>query len=99
MKKLSVKAIAGIIIGAVLVIAAAAVILVMTLRIDQSRAREIALEQTGGGEIIQEEVSSEGLVSEFSYVITNGDNWYEIEIGGFGNVGEMKSGTGQYIDD
>lgn len=99
MKKLSVKAIAGIIIGAVLVIAAAEVILVMTLRIDQSRAREIALEQTGGGEIIQEEVSSEGLVSEFSYVITNGDNWYEIEIGGFGNVEEMKSGTGQYIDD
>ena len=99
MKKLSVKAIAGIIIGAVLVIAAAAVILVMTLRIDQSRAREIALEQTGGGEIIQEEVSSEGLVSEFSYVITNGDNWSEVEIGGFGNVEEMKSGTGQYIDD
>lgn len=99
MKKLSVKAIVSIVIGIVLVAVAAAVILVMVLRIDQSRAREIALDQTGGGEIIQEEVSSEGLLSEFSYVITNGDNWYEIEIGGFGNVEEMKSGIGQYIDD
>ena len=93
MKKLSVKAIVGITLGVVIAVVAA-VILVTVLRIDDGRARAIALDQAGGGEI-----SREGLLSEYSYVISSGDRWYEIEIGGFGNVEEMSSGTGQYIDD
>lgn len=98
MKKLSVKAIVGITLGVVIAVVAA-VILVTVLRIDDGRARAIALDQAGGGEIIREEISREGLFSEYSYVISSGDRWYEIEIGGFGNVEEMSSGTGQYIDD
>ena len=47
----------------------------------------------------EEEKLSGRKFSEYSYVISSGDRWYEIEIGGFGNVEEMSSGTGQYIDD
>ena len=43
----------------------------------------------------EEARSIEGLWNEYSYVIINGDKWYEIEIGGFGGIGEIKSGTGQ----
>lgn len=52
-----------------------------------------------GGEIVSQEVSSEGLWNEYSYGIVNGDTWYDIEISGFGNVTEMESGTGQYFRD
>ena len=53
---------------------------VMLLRVDPAEAQNIALSQTGGGEIVSQEVSSEGLWNEYSYTIVNGDTWYEIEI-------------------
>lgn len=98
MKKFSKKGIMGIIIGAVVVVAAVALILIMTLKVSTGEAREIALKESGGGEIVSEEVSSEGLWNEYGFVIENGEKWYKIEIGGFGNISEIESGTGQYID-
>lgn len=98
MKKISRKMIIGIAAG-VAVIAVAAVILITTLRIDAVDAREIAWNQTGGGDIIREEISREGILSEFSYAIVRDDQWYEIEIDGFGRIEELSSGTGQYVDD
>ena len=95
MKKLSKKGIAGIVIGIIVVIAIIVIAIIMTMRIDSAEARSIALSQAGGGEVQSEEVSSEGLWNEYSYVIINGDKWYEIETGGFGGIGEVKSGTGQ----
>lgn len=98
MKKISGKMIIGIGAG-VAVIAAAVVILITAIRIDGADARQIALNQTGGGEIIREEISREGILSEFSYVIVRDDQWYEIELDGFGRIEEMSSGAGQYVDD
>ena len=49
-------------------------------------------------DIVSVEVSSEGLWNEYGFVIENGDRWYKIEIGGFGGISEIESGTGQYID-
>ena len=46
--------------------------------------------------MIRQEVSSEGLWNEYSYVIVNGDTWYDIEITGFGSIEEMESGIGSY---
>lgn len=96
MKNLSKKGIIGIVIGIIVVIAIIAIVIIMTTRIDTAQARQIALTETGGGEIRAEEISSEGLWNEYSYVIVNGDRWYEIEIGGFGGIGEVKSGSGQH---
>ena len=98
MKKFSKKGMIGIIVGAVVVIAAVAFILIMTLRESTGEARDIALKESGGGDIVSEEVSSEGLWNEYGFVIENGDRWYKIEIGGFGGISEIESGTGQYID-
>ena len=50
----------------------------------------------GGGEIVSQEVSSEGLWNEYSYEIINGDTWYDIEISGFGSVTELESVSSQY---
>ena len=83
--------IAAVVVAAVLIIG---IVAVMTLRIDSREAQNIALEQSGGGEVIASEVSSEGLWNEYSYTIQNGDRWYQIEISGFGNVEEIESGTG-----
>ena len=94
MKKLGKKAIIGICAGGVLLVAAVAVILIIVLRVNPVEAQNIALSQTGGGEIVSQEVSTEGLWNEYSYTIVNGDNWYEIEIGGFGGIEEFQSGTG-----
>ena len=74
----------------------AAVAAVFILRIDAGEARQIALDAAGGGEVIRQEVSSEGLWNEYSYVIVNGDTWYDIEITGFGSIEEMESGIGSY---
>lgn len=93
MKKLSVKKIAAIVIGA-----AAALVAVFALRIDAAEARQIALDTAGGGEVIGQEISSEGLWNEYSYVIVNGSTWYDIEVSGFGRVTELESGTGTYRD-
>ena len=81
-----------------MVIVAVALILIMVLRVSVGEAREIALEQSGGGNILSEEVSGEGLWNEYEFLIENGDRWYKIEVGGFGGISEMKSGTGQYVD-
>lgn len=67
---------------------------ILIFRIDETKAEQIALEKAGGGEIVAREVNNEGLLKEFSYVVKNGDNWYKIEIGGFGQIEEMESGTG-----
>ena len=99
MKHLSVKKPVGIIVGAVVVLAAIALAAIFALRVDGTEARQIALDTAGGGEVISQEVSSEGLWNEYSYKIVNGDTWYDIEVSGFGNVTEMESGTGQYPRD
>ena len=99
MKHLSVKKLVGIIVGAVVVLAVIALAAIFALRVDGTEARQIALDTAGGGEVISQEVSSEGLWNEYSYGIVNGDTWYDIEISGFGNVTEMESGTGQYFRD
>lgn len=98
MKNLSVKKIAAIVIGAAAALAVVALIAVFALRIDAAEARQIALDTAGGGEVIGQEISSEGLWNEYSYVIVNGSTWYDIEVSGFGRVTELESGTGTYRD-
>ena len=92
MKNMSVKKIVAMIVGAVAVLAVAAV----ALRVDSAEAQQIALDTVGGGEIVSQEVSSEGLWNEYSYEIINGDTWYDIEISGFGSVTELESVSSQY---
>ena len=99
MKHLSVKKLVGIAVGAVAALAVIALAASLALRVDGTEARQIALDTAGGGEVISQEVSSEGLWNEYSYKIVNGDTWYDIEVSGFGNVTEMESGTGQYPRD
>ena len=99
MKNLSVKKLTGIVIGAAAALAVAALAAVFTLRVDSAEARQIALDAAGGGEVVSQETSSEGLWNEYSYQIVNGDTWYDIEISGFGNITELESGTGQYFRD
>ena len=99
MKNLSLKKLVGIVIGAVAALAVIALAAVFALRVDSAEARQIALDAAGGGEVVSQEVSSEGLWNEYSYGIVNGDTWYDIEVSGFGNVTEMESGTGQYFRD
>lgn len=95
MKQVSKKGIIGLATGLV-VILIIGLILVLILRVDSQEAQKIAMEQVGGGEVVSEEISREGLWNEYSYVIVNGDRWYDIEIGGFGGVSEIETGTGQY---
>ncbi len=94
LKKLGKKGIIGIIVGAVVLIVIIALILILMLRINGVEAQNIALQQTGGGEIVEQEVDSKGLWSEYQYTIVNGDSWYEVEIGGFGVVESIESGIG-----
>ena len=96
MKNMSVKKIIGIAVGAAAALAIVAVVAVFALRVDSAEAQQVALDAAGGGEIVAREISSEGLWNEYSYVIVNGDTWYDIEISGFGNITEMESGTGTY---
>ena len=100
MKKLGIKGIVAIAVGVVIILLVAGLAAVMILRVDPAEAQNIALNQTGGGEIVSQEVSSEGLWNEYSYTIVNGDTWYEIKIGGFGGIEGIESGTGgaRYID-
>ena len=99
MKNLSVKKLVGIGVGAVAVLAVLALVAIFALRVDSAEARQIALDAAGGGEVVSQEVSREGLWNEYSYGIVNRDTWYDIEVSGFGNVTEMESGTGQYPRD
>ena len=62
----------------------------MAFRIDIAEAQQIALNQAGGGEIVESEVSSEGLWNEYSYTVVNGDTWYQVDISGFGTVEEFR---------
>lgn len=96
MKNMSVKKIAAMIVGAAAVLAVIALAAVFALRVDSAEARQIALDAAGGGEVVSQEVSSEGLWNEYSYEIVNGDTWYDIEVSGFGSVTEMESNTGPY---
>lgn len=95
MANMSKKKIIGIVAAAVIAVIIIAVAALLLLRANPSEARETALAQTGGGQIVSESISSEGLWNEYSYVIQNGNVWYEIEVSGFGNVTEMETGTGQ----
>ena len=99
MKHLSVKKLVGIIVGAAVVLAVIALAAIFALRVDGTEARQIALDTAGGGEVISQEVSSEGLWNEYSYKIVNGDTWYDIEVSGFGHITELESGTGQHFRD
>lgn len=94
MKKFSVAGIIGIVAGAVVVLAIIGFIAVVVLRVDATEAQSIALTQTGGGEIVSQEISNEGLWNEYSYTIVNGNNWYDIEISGFGQVTELEQSAG-----
>ena len=94
MKKFSVAGIIGIVAGAVVVLAIIGLIAVVVLRVDAAEAQSIALTQTGGGEIVSQEISNEGLWNEYSYTIVNGNNWYDIEISGFGQVTELEQSAG-----
>ena len=85
MKNMSVKKIVAMIVGAAAVLAVAAVAAVLALRVDSAEAQQIALDTVGGGEIVSQEVSSEGLWNE-----------YDIEISGFGSVTELESVSSQY---
>ena len=99
-KKLSTGGIIGIIAGAVAAVAVIALALIFTFRVDGNHARAIALEAAGGGEVIQATYENEGLWNEYEFVIQSGDMWYNIEVGGFGQITGMESGRhGQlYVD-
>lgn len=86
----------GIAVAVVIVLVVAAGIAVFALRIDPAEAQQIALDTAGGGEVVAQEVSNEGLWNEYEYTIVNGDKWYNISINGFGFIEEMEQGTGQY---
>lgn len=97
MKKLSLKLIAAIIAAIIILFLVIGSICIMIFRIDSTEARNKALEQSGGGEIISEQIETEDLfLNEYSYTIVNGDKWYDIEINGFGQIKELKQGTGNY---
>ncbi len=99
MKHITKKKAVGLGLGSIVIALIIGFIAVMMLKVDSQEARNIAMEQAGGGEIVAEEISNEGLWNEYSYVIINGDRWYDIEIGGFGGVNEVESGTGDYPRD
>lgn len=93
MKKIPKKLI-GIIAGAATGIIVLIIAGILIFRVDGAKAQNIALNQTGGGDIVSQEVENEGLLNEYKYTIVNGDAWYEIEIGGFGRVKELEAGVG-----
>ena len=80
----------GLCIGVIVIF----VVVVLTQRIDSQEAQNIALEQAGGGKIVAQEIDKGFLLNEYSYTIQNGDNWYQVDINGFGNVEEVESGIG-----
>ena len=80
----------GLFIGVIVIFVA----VVLTQRIDSQEAQNIALEQAGGGKIVAQEIDKGFLLNEYSYTVQNGDNWYQVDINGFGNVEEIESGIG-----
>ena len=99
MKKMSKKVIGMIIGGALLIVVIVGVAGVIILGTNAQEAREIALNYSGGGEIVGQEVENEGLLNEYKFKIVNGDTWYEIQIGGFGQIEEVETGNGSYYWD
>ena len=77
-----------------------ALALIFTFRVDGNHARAIALDAAGGGEVIQATYENEGLWNEYEFVIQSGDMWYNIEVGGFGQITGMESGRHSqlYVD-
>ena len=69
----SVKKIVAIVAGAIVALVIVIIAAILLLRIDAAEAEQIALEYTGGGEIVEREISSEGLWKEYDYIIQNGD--------------------------
>ena len=61
MKKLSLKSISAIIADIIILFLIMSSICIMVFRIDSTEARNKALEQSGGGEIISEQIESEDL--------------------------------------
>lgn len=94
-KKLSKGGIVAIVIGAIAALCVASLALIFIFRVDWNEAKAIALAEVGGGEVVSTSSSSEGLWREYDFVIQNGDVWYEVEVGGFGNITEIESGIGQ----
>ena len=84
----------GLSIGGITILIIIFVTVVLTQRIDSQEAQNIALEQAGGGKIVAQEIDKGLLLNEYSYTVQNGDNWYQVEINGFGNVEEIESGVG-----
>ena len=93
MKYISKKT-AGIAAAVIVVVIAAALVAVNVMKVSPVEAEQIALNQAGGGEIVESEISNEGLWNEYSYTVVNGDSWYKVDITGFGNIEEMESGSG-----
>lgn len=86
-----------IVAGIVVVVAlAAGLIGSLVLRVDVAEAREIALAAAGGGEVVGQEIDQEGLWNEYSFDVTNGDTWYEVEVNAFGRVTGLESSQGGY---
>lgn len=92
MKKISKKMAVGIGAGAALLVAVILFAAALLLRVDAAGAQNIALRQTGGGQILSQEVENEGLWNEYKYEILSGDYRYEIEINGFGKITELEAG-------
>ena len=81
--KTHVLAIAGAAVGAIILVAFAASLL---LRVDASAAQAAALFAAGGGEVVGMEIDREGLWNEYTYQIHSGDTWYEVDVNAFGSV-------------
>ena len=96
-KNLSGK-IRALIIAGIAVVVVLAVVLIgsLVLRADVVQAREAALAAVGGGEVVGQEIDREGLWNEYSFTITNGDAWYEVDVNAFGSVTGLESGRGGY---
>ena len=98
-KNLSKKVRALIIAGAAVVVVLVAVLVgSLALRVDVTEARETALAAAGGGEVVGQEIDQEGLWNEYSFDITNGDMWYEVEVNAFGLVTSLESSQSGYGD-
>lgn len=97
LKKLSGKSRALVIAGAaVVVVLVIGLVASLVLRVDVVKAREIALATVGGGEIVGQEIDQEGLWSEYSFDILNGETRYEVELNAFGSVTSLESNQGGY---
>ena len=92
-KKVRALVVAGVVVVVVLV---AGVIGSLALQVDVAQARETALAAAGGGEVVGQEIDREGLWSDYSFDIVNGDTWYEVEVSAFGRVSGLESGQGGY---